>query len=195
MTLAPSTYTVETDLGASAEDAWTAAVATYEELGIEVTYSRPGEEVGNRQFRVRRRLAGDRLSKYLRCGVDATGRPMADSYVVTLNVVSEVTGVTDLQSRMGTTVSATALKPGGTSTAPVVCASKGLLEERIAELVVGRVRQQGAGKLRPASASRSGLTEPARNARRAASPTRPATRGFERWIASGGRPGWIRLPS
>jgi hypothetical protein len=139
VTLAPSTYTVETDLGASAEDAWTAAVATYEELGIEVTYSRPGEEVGNRQFRVRRRLAGDRLSKYLRCGVDATGRPMADSYVVTLNVVSEVTGVTDLQSRMGTTVSATALKPGGTSTAPVVCASKGLLEERIAELVVGRV--------------------------------------------------------
>lgn len=139
MTLAPSTYTVESDLGASSDDVWEAAMAAYEELGIEVTYSRPGQEVGNRQLRVRRRLAGDRLSKYLRCGVDATGRPMADSYIVTLNVVSDVTGVTDLQSRLGTTVSASALKPGGTSTAPVLCTSKGLLEERIAELVAQRV--------------------------------------------------------
>jgi hypothetical protein len=140
VTLAASTYAVETDLGASAQDVWEAAMATYEELGMEVTYSRPGEYVGNRQFRVRRRLAGDRLSKYLRCGFDATGRPMADSYSVTFNVVSEISSTTDLQSIMGTTVSATALKPGGTSTDPVVCASKGLLEEKIARLVAQRVQ-------------------------------------------------------
>lgn len=140
VTLSAPTHVVETNLGASADDVWAAASSAYEELGIEVTYSQPGKHVGNRQFRVRRRLAGDRLSKYLRCGVDATGRPMADSYVVTFNVVSDVTGVTDLQSRLGTTVSATALKPGGTSTDPVVCTSKGLLEERIAELVSQGIR-------------------------------------------------------
>lgn len=137
--LAPSISAVETDLGASAQNVWEAAMAAYEELGIEVTNSEPGRRVGNRQFRVRRRLAGDRLSKYLRCGIDATGRPMADSYIVKLNVVSELTSISDLQSRMSTTVSATALKPGGTSTDPVVCTSKGLLEERIADLVSERV--------------------------------------------------------
>lgn len=137
--LAPTIAAVATDLGAPARDVWEAATAAYEELGIEVTYSQPSRHVGNRQFRVRRRLAGARLSRYLRCGVDVAGRPMADSYIVTLNVVSEVTSTTDLQSRMSTTVSATALKPSGTSTDPVVCVSKGLLEERIADLVSERV--------------------------------------------------------
>lgn len=135
----PTTAAVETDLGASALDVWEAAKGAYEELGIEVTYSAPGGHVGNRQFRVRRRLAGTRLSRYLRCGVDVAGRPMADSYTVTLNVVSEIVEVTDLQSRMSTTVLATALKPGGTSTDPVVCVSKGLLEEKIADLVAMQV--------------------------------------------------------
>jgi hypothetical protein len=137
--LAPTIASVETEFGAPAQDVWEAAKAAYEELGIEVTYSQPGSHVGNRQFRVRRRLADTRLSRYLRCGVDIAGRPMADSYTVTLNVVSEVVRTTDLQSRMLTTLSATALKPGGTSTDPVVCVSKGLLEEQIADLVAAGV--------------------------------------------------------
>lgn len=137
--LAPTVASVETELGAPAQDVWEAAKAAYEELGIGVTYSQPGSHVGNRQFRVRRRLADTRLSRYLRCGVDVTGRPMADSYTVTFNVVSEIVKVTDLQSRMLTSLSATALKPGGTSTDPVVCVSKGLLEERIADLVAANV--------------------------------------------------------
>ena len=135
--VAPTTVALETDLGASARDVWEAATAAYEELGIEVTYSRPGEYVGNRRFDVRRRFAGDRLSKYLRCGVEVTGRPMADSYTVTFNVVSEIVSVTDLQSRVLTTVVATAIKPGGTSTEP--CVSKGLLEEKLADMVGARV--------------------------------------------------------
>lgn len=133
--LAPTIASVENEFGAPARDVWEATKAAYEELGIEVTYSRPGSHVGNRQFKVRRRLADSRLSRYLRCGVDVSGRPMADSYTVTFNVVSEIVSTTDLQSRMLTTLSATALKPGGTSTDPVACVSKGLLEEKIADLV------------------------------------------------------------
>lgn len=135
----PTTAAVETELGAPAQDVWEAAKAAYEELGIEVAYAQPISHVGNRQFRVRRRLADARLSRYLRCGVDVAGRPMADNYTVTLNVVTEVVPITDLQSRMFTTLSATARRPGGTSTEPVMCTSKGLLEEKIADLVAMRL--------------------------------------------------------
>lgn len=134
--LASESYMVETDIGAPAMEVWQAATEAYRKLGIEITLSEPGERVGSRQLRVRRDLDGSRLSRFFRCGVDATGRPNADRYTMTINVVSEVVPLSDLQSRLQTTVTATARTPTGQSNDPVMCTSKGLLEERIADSVL-----------------------------------------------------------
>ena len=135
VTLAPASFMVETDIGAPAGEVWRAAAEAYGSLGIEITLSEPGVRVGNRQFRVRRQLDGTRLSRFFRCSVDATGRPTADRYTVTINAVTVVVEVSDLQSRLQTTVTATARTPTGESNDPVMCTSRGLLEERIADLV------------------------------------------------------------
>jgi hypothetical protein len=136
VTLASGAFVVETDIGSPAQEVWLAAADAYRSLGIEITLSEPGVRVGNRQFRVRRQLDDTRLSRFFRCSVDATGRPTADRYPVTINAVSEVVEVSDLQSRLQTTVTATARTPTGESNDRVLCTSKGLLEERIADHVL-----------------------------------------------------------
>jgi hypothetical protein len=134
--LAAESFVVETDVGAPAMEVWQTATDAYRKLGIEITLSEPGKRVGNRQLRVRRELDGSRLSRFFRCGVDATGRTNADRYIITINVVTEVVPVSDLQSRLQTSVAATARTPSGQSNDPVVCTSRGLLEERIADSVL-----------------------------------------------------------
>jgi hypothetical protein len=132
-------YAVGRDFGATAPELFEATVAAYAELGIEITEMEVDRRVGNRRFQARRRLAGERLTKYLRCGVDVTGRALADSGIAVIDVVSEIVPLSDLDSRLETTVAASARKAGGTSTDPVLCTSRGGLEERIADLVAQRL--------------------------------------------------------
>jgi hypothetical protein len=113
-------HAVGRDFAATAAVLFKATVAAYEELGIEITVLEVNRKVGNRRLQARRRLADERLTKYLRCGVDVTGRPVADSGTATIDVVSEIVTVTDVESRLETTVAASARKTGGASTDPVL---------------------------------------------------------------------------
>jgi hypothetical protein len=123
------------NVGVPLDRAWTALRAAYDSLAIPVSTSDPATHtMGNSTLRVRRRLGGVAMSKYLNCG-DTQGSPSADSYEVQLSVISvaraaEATGVTSIL----TTVEASA-RPITLAAEYTHCTSKGVLESRIVELV------------------------------------------------------------
>jgi hypothetical protein len=86
---------------------------------------------------VRRRLGKERLSRYLSCGVGATGAPNADEYEVRLTVSGRVAPAAGdaARSALTTTVTATARPLANNSSAPVNCATTGALEARLADEV------------------------------------------------------------
>lgn len=133
--IATDTREVQSTLGVpiSADRAWTLLPLVYADLGIEVATMRQNERaVGNPSFRTRRSIGGVRASRYLECG-SASGGPNADTYSLTLDVITQVRAApsgdsTYLDTRLG----AQAQNPtyGGSV---VTCSSTGGLERRIAE--------------------------------------------------------------
>jgi hypothetical protein len=82
---------------------------------------------------VRHRLQGARLSKYLSCGQSAAGAN-ADAYFLTVRLQSTVRPAGPTSALLHTNVSATA-RPADNGAALVRCASNGLLERHIRDLV------------------------------------------------------------
>ena len=124
------------DVPATPEAAWRALPAVFVALRVEPnTLSEPQRTYGVTQLRVRGRLAGEPLSRFLSCGTGPVGQENADAYEVTLTALTRVTpGVTASSSSVGTLVTASA-RAMGTSGSAVSCSSTGRLEERIAKLV------------------------------------------------------------
>jgi hypothetical protein len=81
-------------------------------------------------------IAGVRMSKYVGCGSSETG-PTADSYRVTMSIISRVTPTSD-GSRIDTQLTAFAQDPG-TSKGALSCTSLGALEQRIHALTAKHV--------------------------------------------------------
>ena len=79
------------------------------------------------------RIAGERMSEWVRCGSGMTGRN-ADTHRVTLSVTS-VVEPEGAGSVITTRVDGTARSMSGTSTAPIRCASKGTLESFMVKAV------------------------------------------------------------
>lgn len=135
-------------LGAPLSAAWQVLAEVYDDLGIPVTESDPvAHQLGNPGYRSRR-IEGRRLSRYLECGF-RIGIPNADTFDVTLMVVTRLTPVAD-STRVVTTVDATA-KPRGEAGSRVQCGSRGSLELRIVELLAERFegRKPEADRTRP----------------------------------------------
>ena len=108
--------------------------SAYADLGIEVKLWNPQTgEVGNRNFSKMYRLAGKPLSEYVGCGTVTTGQA-ADSYRVTMSVVSRVTP-SGSESRVETQLTAYA-EDIGSSKGTLACLTLGTLEERIHQLAV-----------------------------------------------------------
>lgn len=127
-------------LDATPERVWSVLPAVYEQLGIPVTTLLPQERtLGNKQASVVRRLAGERPSVFLDCGVDGLGLPFADRYRITLSAMSTVepgaTGTSELQTRLN----ATAVQQGASGD-PVLCNTTGRLEKQIVRLAQERLR-------------------------------------------------------
>ncbi len=87
---------------------------------------------GNPALKIRRRLSGVSLVKYLDCGHE-DGNPNADSYDVVLHVVTAVSGAAEGSSVLSTRVDGVATHPVFGSQA--VCSTTGELEKRIAAAV------------------------------------------------------------
>lgn len=121
-------------INASPDAAFAAVEAAYKELGIEVKFrdSATGQ-LGNKRFSRVRDLGGVRLSKYIGCGFAETG-PVADSYRVTMSLVSQVTPLGSI-SRIDTQLTGYA-EDSGSSNGRLSCTTLGALEDRVHTLAV-----------------------------------------------------------
>lgn len=128
---------VATNLGLSADQAFTALGAVYGDLGIALTAHDPATRtLGNERFIFTRRLGGKPGSEWLRCGYSPTGLPVADTYRVQVYIRSNIEPQAGGTSRVVTLVQAFARSTEGTSNTPVRCLSTGMLEREIANRVM-----------------------------------------------------------
>ena len=75
-------------------------------------------------------FAGNRLSAWIRCGEGITG-PNADSWRVSMAILSGVERVTKDTTRLRTVVVASARNMTGGASPPMMCVTSGRLEEKI----------------------------------------------------------------
>ena len=120
---------------ASPDRVWDALLAVYTALDAPLdTYVEDERRIGAGAW-LTREIAGERMSKWVRCGAGLTGQH-ADTHRVTLSVTSTVEPE-GAGSVITTRVDGTARSVAGTSSVPVRCTSKGTLES----LVVKAVRE------------------------------------------------------
>lgn len=130
-TTAPSTR----EVARAADALWAVLPAVYDSLGIPVAQRQPATRtLGNDGLRLRRRLGSVPLQRYLDCGRGQDG-PNAESYEVHLSVQTQVKPGARQTSHLSTIVQAQA-RPVNFSGEWVRCASRDMLEERIAELAL-----------------------------------------------------------
>lgn len=130
------------ELAIPAGRAWELLPLAYEAAGLPLsTLDTEARRIGAGGVRAQGRLGGTWLSRYVDCGTAPTGIPNADSFTITLDVATQVSG-TASAAQLSTIVRATG-RPSSTSTSsPVNCPSRGALERRLVELV-----QEQAAKL------------------------------------------------
>lgn len=123
--------TVGTRIPTPAADLWATLPLVYGDLGIALaTHDAAQMVIGNPGLIVQgNRLASTRVSRYLNCGVDPLGSPLADRYQVVLSVASRVRTAGE-ESLLETQVSGSAGQRGVAGNA-VTCTSTGVLEEAI----------------------------------------------------------------
>jgi hypothetical protein len=126
-------------LSARPEAVWLAVMETFEELGIEVgTLDQGSRTIGNTRLMVTRTLAGEPLSRFLDCGARVLGPTMANTHRLELRILTRVLPDGAEGSRIRTELHGVA-RPVGTSTRPTDCVSRGALEDRIVQGVMGRI--------------------------------------------------------
>ena len=123
----------ESTILAPSRDVWRVLTDVYERLEIPVTKRTPSMlEMGNLGYKARR-VEGRRMSRYVDCGSNLTGQ-LANSYEVTLSVITRLTDGPEGATVVTTTVDAFG-KPRGTSGNEVHCQSRQTLEKRVPELI------------------------------------------------------------
>jgi hypothetical protein len=126
-----------TVIGAPRDAVLSALKAVYTDLGIEVkVWDPPRGQVGNRNFSKMYRLAGRPMSDYMGCGLTPLG-PAANSYRITISLVSYVTQVVD-SSRIETQLTASA-DDIASSKGQISCQTLGTLEAKVNDLVAQRL--------------------------------------------------------
>ena len=126
-------------VAAPIDTVWRVMPAVYDSLGIAIDRLDHAQRViGNPSFKVRRRLGGVPLTRFFDCG-RAQGGPSAETYELTMTVLSELQSGTPGLTTATTTVRATA-RPVSFVGEGVVCSSTGKLEERIGDLIAAFLR-------------------------------------------------------
>lgn len=117
------------------DQVWKMLPAVFGEMQLPVNlYVDKDHQIGTKGARFRGRIGKTRMAQYVTCGSDITGEDKANSYEVTLDVMSAVGAVENNQTNLLTRVTASG-RPLATSGEPVRCTSTGLLERRIANAV------------------------------------------------------------
>ena len=135
-TVSPGLVTLEFPI----DVVWRALPVAYDSIGIPVakmdTLSRI---VGNEAYKLRRKLGGVPLTRYLDCG-QAQGFKSAETYQINLSVLTQLQSVGTSQTTAATVVQASA-KPVNFAGEYSPCSSTGELERRVAD-VLSRVVQK-----------------------------------------------------
>jgi len=122
------------------ERTWELLPLAYADLEIPVRLQQQGTRtIGNTDFRVRRVIGGERASRYLNCG-SASGGPNADTYQLTINIVTQAREAANDASTVTTRLTATAKSPNYAG-AVATCSTTGRLERRIADMVAELARR------------------------------------------------------
>lgn len=112
--------------------------AIYTNLGIDVTLLSPVTgEVGNIKFARVGRLGDMPLSRLVNCGMTATG-VAADTYRVTMSLVSRVNANASTGGSTVSTQLAAYAQDVGTGTGRVSCSTTGVLESHVNQMLVNR---------------------------------------------------------
>lgn len=128
----------------SASDAWKVLVDVLEEAGIPVTQRDPDAgTAANPDLKLRRRLMGQRLSRFLNCGEGFTGAT-ANTARIEMNISAKVSPAEEGQVRIDVLVGAVAHPTEGTSTESAACNSSQRLEHQI----LNRVQERLSGSSR-----------------------------------------------
>jgi len=89
-----------------------------------------GGQIGSTGFNQTGSFAGNRMSAWVRCGEGMTG-PNADTWRVSMAILSGVERVNKDTTRVRTVVVASARNMTGGASPPIMCATSGRLEEKI----------------------------------------------------------------
>ena len=113
-------------------DVFQALVQAYDQLEIEIGAVDPARRVlQSEKIRTSRRYAGERMSELFHCGRTLVG-DRADTWRLEIEITSQVRSEGRTSSTLSTRATAFARTMDGTSTNPVPCTTRGILEERIA---------------------------------------------------------------
>lgn len=141
----PGVDRVSVTIEASGHAVFEAVVQVYQDLGIEVAGVDPqAMAVSNPDLLVTRRIAGERVSRYLECGSGVLGGA-ADRMRIQMSILTQAEARPDGTSRLHTTIQAVGNNPEGTSNTRVPCSSNHQLELRIAAAVEEILGEPGAG--------------------------------------------------
>ena len=115
----------------STAEVYVAARAAYNSLKVKIDLvdSLSGQ-IGSAGFLTTGSFAGKRMSAWIRCGEGITG-PNADSWRVSMAILSGVERVTKDTTRIRTVVVASARNMSGGASPPMMCVTTGGLEEKI----------------------------------------------------------------
>lgn len=118
---------------------WSVLPSIYQDLNIPLTVKDDARKViGNEGWRTRRSIGRVPMQRYLDCGRSGTIEN-AETYQISMTIVTTVTPNAGGGSVVGTILSATGRNPITSSTQEVRCVSTGDLEIRIRDMVQQRV--------------------------------------------------------
>jgi len=121
--------------------AWRALPAVYDSLKIPPTTLDPKtHHFGNEGMKIRQRLGGVQLSKYIDCGQAQIG-PSADSYDVFLNVTTTLSASSGAETAISTIVEAAA-RPLNFGQDYSRCTSKGTIENALSAIVTAKLMEK-----------------------------------------------------
>lgn len=134
----PETRSFDRILNSSQERIWELLPEIFEATGVEAgIVSQPDHVFGNPNLRIRGRLAGERTSRYLDCGVNAAGGPRAGTDLVQASVLTYLEALGEESARITIQIGGLATEAAGNTRAS--CVSTGQLEERLLQELEDRL--------------------------------------------------------
>lgn len=141
--ISPSNGSVSATIAAPLTAVWYIVPTAFDSIGLQLSLIDPKKHViGNEGVKLRAKLGKERLSNYLECGTTQVG-PNADSYEVYLTVLASLEPLRSDTTLTRMTINLTGMaKPLQFSQDYSRCSSKGLLEQRILDVVAGSLKKK-----------------------------------------------------